>query len=281
METGGPSGYAAVAWHRAASARERAARAEAQAERQEALAARTGSVVHAQIAASHRRSAACHRSSAELQEAYARRLAAQRRPEEPPPPFMGVVADACGTDSAALTLIGSDQSQLAVAASDHASRAAQDLEYILGEGPCRDAAAGRRRIAASGRDIEQLWPCYGPSVTALGFGEVIAVPLETPDGCLGSLAVFDPRPGTATAAVFTEITEALVRTVLLGPDADPELYGGTDHRDTVHQAAGMVSVQHHCPVGDALALIKAKAYADGVPVNEMALRIVRGEFRLA
>ncbi|MFI8996409.1 GAF and ANTAR domain-containing protein [Streptomyces sp. NPDC053542] len=281
METRGPSGKAAAARHRAAEAHRRADRAEALAAQQEHFAEQTGHPLHLRLAATHRKAAASHRSSANLQEAYARRLENWRAPAGPQPPFMSVVADACGTDSAALALLGSDHSQLAVAASDDSSRAAQDLEYILGEGPCRDAAAGRRRVTAAGPALERRWPGYGPAVTALGFGEVVAVPLETPDGCLGSLAVFDPRPGIARSAVFTEITEALVRTVLLGPDADPELYGGTDHRDTVHQAAGMVSVQAHCPVEDALALVKAKAYADGVPVNEMARRIVHGRLRLA
>ncbi|MGI5469559.1 ANTAR domain-containing protein [Streptomyces sp. CA-132043] len=281
MDTGSSPGTSAVAWRRAIQALERAARAETFAERYERLAAETGEARHSELATYHRRSAACHRSSARLQESFAQRLMNLSGPQDTPPLFMSVVAEACGTDSAALTLVGSDQSQLAVAASDEGARAAQDLEYVLGEGPGTDATAKRRQVSAAGRSIERCWPVYGPAVTALGFGEVIAVPLATPDGCLGSLAVFDPRPGTARTTAVAEITEALVRTMLLGPDADPELYGGTDHRDTVHQAAGMVSVQERCPVGDALALIKARAYADGVPVNEMAGRIVSGEFRLA
>ncbi|GAA0493238.1 GAF and ANTAR domain-containing protein [Streptomyces olivaceiscleroticus] len=281
MDTGSSPGAPGVAWQRAVRALERAARAEALAERYERLALESGNTRHAELAANHRRSAACHRSSARLQKTFAQQLMSLTGPQDAQPLFMSVVAEACGTDSAALTLVGSDQSQLAVAASDKGSRAAQDLEYVLGEGPGTDAAAGRHRVSATGLDIEQRWPAYGPAVTALGFDEVIAVPLKTPDGCLGSLAVFDPRPGAATNTVFADVTEGLVQTMLLGPDADPELYGGTDHRDAVHQAAGMVSVQERCPVGDALALIKARAYADGVPVNEMAERIVSGEFRLA
>ncbi|MEU7485407.1 GAF domain-containing protein [Streptomyces sp. NPDC042319] len=281
MDTGSPSGDSAIAWRRMTRALQSAARAEAFAEQYERLFLESGQVRHAELADSYRRTADRHRSSARLQEKFARRLMARSGPQDTRPLFMSVVADACGTDSAALTLVGSDQSQLAVAASDEGSRAAQDLEYVLGEGPGTDAAADRRRISAAGRSLERFWPLYGPAVTALGFGEVIAVPLKTPGGCLGSLAVFDPRPGTATTTVVADITEALVRSMLLGPDADPEFYGGTDHRDAVHQAAGMVSVQERCPVKDALALIKARAYADGTPVNVMAERIVSGEFRLA
>lgn len=282
MGTGAPpSGSAAAAWRRAAAAYERAARADALAEHYEARALATGSRTAEQIAVTHRRTAACHRSSAQFQESYARRLSRWTQDEGAPPRFMTGVADACGTASAALTLVGTDHAQLAVAASDEPSRAAQDLEYVLGEGPSRDAATGIRPITASGHIVEERWPGFGPAMTALGFAEVVAVPLRTSSGCLGALAVFDPRPGLATPGVLAEVAEALVRSVLLGPDADPELYGGTDHRESVHQAAGMASVQARCSVADALALIKARAYTDGVPVNDIARRLMRGELRLA
>ncbi|MEK8172194.1 ANTAR domain-containing protein [Streptomyces sp. M19] len=68
--------------------------------------------------------------------------------------------------------------------------------------------------------------------------------------------------------------------MFLGPDADPELYGGTDHRDAVHQAAGMLSVQANCSVGDALAIIRARAFAEEVSTDAIAGQVMRGELKL-
>ena len=77
-----------------------------------------------------------------------------------------------------------------------------------------------------------------------------------------------------------EVAAALTRIVLLGPDADPELYGGTDHRETVQQAAGVLSARIGCAMGDALALIKARAFAEEVSAEVIARRIVHGDLNL-
>jgi hypothetical protein len=88
--------------------------------------------------------------------------------------------------------------------------------------------------------------------------------------------VFDPHPALAGSAGLADIAAALTRIVLLGPDADPDLYGGTDLRATVQQAAGMLSARIGCGVGDALALIKARAFTEEVSTEVIARRILHG-----
>jgi hypothetical protein len=190
------------------------------------------------------------------------------------------VATACGTRSAALTLVSAASEQLTVAASDESAGAAQELEFLLGEGPARDATAEVRPVTAAGAALAVRWPGYGPAVTELGIDEVSAVPLGLPGACVGALAVFDPVPGLAGSDSFTEIAEALTRSMILGSDGGPDLYGPADLRAKVHQAAGMVSVRLDCPVADALELIKARAFAEGVFALSVAERVLRGELRL-
>lgn len=277
----GYAGQAAAAWRRAAAARQRALHADNSAGRYEERARRPGQGFYADTAAALRAAAACHRSSARLQEAFARRMTRWAEGCGVRPRLMTGVAEECGTSSAALTLVDAAHSQLAVAASDEVAEAAQDLEFMLGEGPARDATTSRRPVHAEHAVIEERWPCCGPGLTALGVREVTAVPLFSADSCLGALAVFDPRPGLVGSQALADVVGALTRIVLLDPDADPELYGGTDHRDVVQQAAGMVSVHVGRPVDDALALVKAHAFARGVPLVELARGIVSGDIRLA
>ncbi|MFF0744186.1 GAF domain-containing protein [Streptomyces sp. NPDC004111] len=279
-----PSTCAASAWSRAARAYERSRRETAAAEQSEVIAARTGSQVQLRLAEVHRRMADCHLSTARLQESYARRATRWAKEGGGSPLFMSGVAEACGTASATFALLDADRTQLAFAASDPPSQAAQDLEFVLGEGPCRDAAELRRPVHVSGPEIEAHWPGYGPALGALGIGEVVAVPLQTPDrpeACLGALAAFNPRPGLVESGALSAIGGALTRTVLLDPDADPTLYGGIDHRDKVNQAAGVVSVQAECSIADALALLKARAFAEGMSSQRLAEAIVSGVLRLA
>ncbi|MFD9821840.1 GAF and ANTAR domain-containing protein, partial [Streptomyces violascens] len=190
------------------------------------------------------------------------------------PRFMSEVAAACGTPSVALTLVGSDLSQLAVATSDQLARDAQDLEYVLGVGPAREATELNQPVLSSGTALDRRWPGYGTGLASLGLGSVAALPLKSPDGCIGALTLFDPRPGLAAAGEFDEVAGAVTDNVLLGPDADPDLYGGVDLRAVVHQAAGMLSERTGCSVDEALALIKARAFARGESAEAVARRIV-------
>ncbi|WP_320784793.1 GAF domain-containing protein [Streptomyces sp. CRN 30] len=273
----GDLGLAAVARRRAALARERAARAEAAAARNERLAEAPGREYHAMIAERHRRSAECHHATARLQDDFADRAAAWTEGGATRPRFMTVVAEACGTGSAAVALLDSQRHQLTVAGSDHRSRSAQDLEYVLDEGPGQDAATQRRAVHAAGSAIEERWPRYGPSLLSLGIASVSAVPLQTPDNCVGTLTVFRSRPAEPDPGRLSEVAAALTHIVLLDPDADPDLYGGADFRAVVHQAAGVLSVQLGHPVDDALALIKARAFAEEVSPDTIARRIMRGD----
>ncbi|MFI6054027.1 hypothetical protein ACIBCO_28540 [Streptomyces violascens] len=115
-----------IALQRAARAAERARQQMEFAERHERLAARTGREsqrdFHRSLAATHRRIAERHLTAAGLQNSYAKSLAAWSADRGDRPRFMAEVAAACGTPSVALTLVGSDLSQLAVATSDQLAR---------------------------------------------------------------------------------------------------------------------------------------------------------------
>lgn len=275
-----PGGQAEAAWHRAHRATERADRETANAERHDELFAENGRELHVGMAIRHRAVAERHQTAADLQTAYARRLAEAEVRGGLHPLFMAGVAEACGTRSAALTLVGTDLSQLAVAASDRPSRGAQDLEYLLTAGPGRDAVRLRRAVYASGAALERRWPGYGSGLAALGLKSVAALPLGVPAECIGALAVFDPSSDLARAGKFREVAAALADGVLIGPDSDPGLYGGTDLRAVVHQAAGVLSEQTGTSVADALALIKARAYALGVALESVARGVISGELNL-
>ena len=69
---------------------------------------------------------------------------------------------------------------------------------------------------------------------------------------------------------------------ILSGDGVPALplFGEADFPAGVHQAAGMVSQQCGCGPSDALALLRARAFADGRTAEEIAAAVLRGELRL-
>ncbi|WP_282702248.1 GAF and ANTAR domain-containing protein [Streptomyces sp. CC219B] len=282
MATGGPvPDRLASARRRAAAARARAAQESGDAERREELAAAAASEavrdMHLRITALHRSTASRHLTAARLQEAYAERLSrAGDRPGDPQPLFMTGVAAACGTGSAALMLVGTALDQLAVAASDETARTAQELEFLLGEGPARDATRELRPVSVSGAALAARWPGYGRAVAELGIAEVAAVPLSVAGVCFGALSVFDPGPGVTGSTAFAEVAAALAHSMVLRATGEPDLYGGMDVLAVVHQAAGMLAVRLDCSVADALELIKARSFAEGVSALSVAERILTG-----
>ncbi|MGW6023619.1 GAF domain-containing protein [Streptomyces sp. NPDC055099] len=278
-----------IAWGRAVRARERAARELSTAEQYDRLYEESGLAFHAEVAQRHHTTVERHLTTARLQESYARKMWAwaAKRPSPRPPPadehrplFMAGVAEACGTRSAALTLVGEDLGQLAVAASDGRARRAQDLEFVLNSGPGLDAAGSRRTVFASGDVLERRWPGYGAGLADLGLSTVAALPLKASDNCVGALILFDPGTPLAQSDTFHTVARALLNGVLLGPDGDLDLYGGADIRAVVHQAAGRLSAQAGRSLGDSLALIKARAFAYGEAPEVIARQFLSGTMEL-
>lgn len=130
-----------------------------------------------------------------------------------------------------------------------------DLEYTLGEGP-----GGTR-------------PRYGPAVADLGVHSVASAPLRRGSHHLGAVTAFD-------APAENRLGE--LAGVLLLPEYNfgLPLVAEADAQAVVHQAAGMIAAQHECGVDDALALIRAHAFASNRGTEHVAARIVGRELRL-
>jgi hypothetical protein len=106
--------------------------------------------------------------------------------------------------------------------------------------------------------------------------------------CVGALDLYHDEPGDLNADQFADaevVAHVATRTVL-GWQAVAEantlawqLEQVPLHRAAVHQAAGMVSVQARVSVDDAMALIRAYAFAEGQAVGTIAADVVAGSLR--
>jgi hypothetical protein len=283
-------------WQWAAEERRRAARAAAFAARCERQAAGLpASFVSDRLgrAAMHRRAEACHRAAAQLHERHAARLQAQLDKAQATvlrPGFAAATAAAVlGMPSTTIVLFDGQRAIAVLAASDATARAAHDLEILMGEGPVQSLTGKSTPIRVAGPALRERWPRYGPAVTELGVQAVLAVPLP-PAGSLGALCAYTMQPAITddAAAAAGRIAAALTRALAtVAPNqryskGDSALlrFGLTDDLAVVHQAAGMVSAHCHCSTGDALALLRARAFADGEPVEQVALAVVHDGLQL-
>jgi hypothetical protein len=294
---GPPDMAAAIASARecAAEQRRRAARAESIATGYEAV--RAGEpepmrVLRARMAALHRAVQTRHLTSAVLFELYATRMAVSPggRRHDFEPTFMSAVAASIGVGSAAATIRGQSPAAIVATASDAVGRAAHELEVALGEGPAITAMTEGVPVSAVGGSLPGRWPLYGPAVGELGVRAVIAVPLQPGITGLGALCGYSREPVLRDGALVAarRVADAVAYTVLIPghptPDVDLSasvLFSDSDYQAVVHQAAGMVSAQCGCGIAEAEDLLRARAFADGQPVEQVARAVLRGETRLS
>ena len=168
----------------------------------------------------------------------------------------------------------------------------EDLLFTLGEGPCVDASRTGRPalqadLAATG---PARWPVFALSALDVGIQAVFAFPLRIGAIRLGVLDLYRDRAGAlsdrelAEALAFADAaTMLLLQLQSLDPDGGGPL--GTvpvveDHAE-VHQATGFVSVQAAVPLGQAIGLLQARAFATGRPITAVARDVLAGRVRFS
>lgn len=178
-----------------------------------------------------------------------------------------------------------------VCASDERMGRLEDLQFSLGEGPCRDAYNIGLPIIEP--DLEcpapGRWPHYTPAALEIGARGVFAFPLNVGRTRVGVLTLYQDVPGPLTSGQTADslvVAEVIARTMAsIQSESEPPLLAGElsdehAHRAEVHQASGMTSVQLGISVTEALLRIRAHAYTTDQPVGSVAEQIVVRTLRL-
>jgi len=199
-------------------------------------------------------------------------------------------AGALAASGAGVSVMAEDGARGIAAASDPASARIEELQFVLGEGPCIDAFASRRPILVP--DLSDgpahRWPAYTPAAHDEGVRAVFAFPLQVGAARLGVLDVFRARAGPLTGDQLRQafaFTDLAVRTLLDGQDdaipgaAADGLDEAIEHSAELFQAQGMVMVQLGLPLAEALVRIRAYTYAENRRLTDVARDIVARRLR--
>lgn len=180
--------------------------------------------------------------------------------------------------------------QAAMAASAGAV-AVEDVQFALGEGPGVDAAREGRPVLVpdlAGAGAGDRWMHFVPAALGLGVRAVFAYPLQVGAIRNGVLSLYaghshplaDGQLGdlSTLAGLVMEVVLAIQASAAEG-ELPWALDSAADYRAVVHQATGMVAMQADCSAREALARLRARAFAEGVGLDEMAERVVRRGMR--
>ena len=189
-------------------------------------------------------------------------------------------------DGAGISLFFAADRRLPLGASDPTSAVAERLQFTVGEGPCLSSHAEGHVIVADEDDIRTRWPAFHDDlVSRTPIRSVVSLPLDDEFSELGVLDLYlvpphDPgRLDLALGrAVAGEVTAALRATNgRTSVDADGPAWldaPAAGRRSLVWQAIGFVNTGLGVRSPDALAMLRAHAYGEGLTLDDLAARVV-------
>ena len=190
---------------------------------------------------------------------------------------------------ALVLMSGADSASVLAGAGRHA-QTVTGLQMQLGEGPCLDAHAAGIPVLLPDLAAENAnrWPAFAAAALAAGVHAEFSLPLTVGPGGIGTLDLCRDRPGMlsddhlADALIAADIARDAVLYQQNGPPrpamAQRLAAAGTD-RLVIHQATGMIAAQLDDTVANALARLRAAAFATGRSMDDIAQDVVERRVR--
>lgn len=187
--------------------------------------------------------------------------------------------DGLDIDGASMSLLTASVARETLFASDATAALLEELQFSLGEGPCMQAATTGRAVMVS--DLSDSvatasWPAFAAAVVERTLvGALFVIPLQWGVTNLGVLDLYRAGPGELSQAQCRDVFAAanLAALMMLDLRTDPDDHAGLHDGETpwldptlgthteIHQATGMVLAQLDIDATDALARLRAHAFA--------------------
>jgi hypothetical protein len=193
-------------------------------------------------------------------------------------------------DAAAISIVFDGINKGTLGSSDEPARRYDEVQFIVGEGPCLETVATRApvSIADLADPSETRWPAYGRVMLGYEVRGIHAMPVVVAGEYVGALDLFTYQPGSLNS---TQLSGAVVAAELAGvPVLDlmsADLRAAVDEPDSsawsdfnalsrveVSQATGMLVAQLGIDPTEALVRLRAHAYATGRTATDVARDIL-------
>ncbi len=189
---------------------------------------------------------------------------------------------------ASISIVGSEGSPVTLCASDGVAARLAEIQYTLGEGPCRYATQVKAPVLAGdltdGPDSRR-WPLFAREAVAAGASAVFSFPLSQGGSVLGTMDLYDPVPRRlADRYIPVALRAAEAVTLALGTLHHEQSTGSEAgvawflqaeaNHEEVYRAAGMLMVRLGVGADEAMARLRARAFSLDRTVTEVAKDIV-------
>ena len=180
-----------------------------------------------------------------------------------------------------ITIGAATANRVTLAVTDQVSTELEQLQDVLQQGPCWDAElTGAPQMTDLTVADDDRWPQFCPAArSAVGPRRVFGLPMRLQEQTVGVISVHQPTEtqelaGGLETALF--LADSIAAALLFDPqrDAPGKPAGPWSNRATVHQATGMVLAQLRISADDALAILRAHAYADDTTLEDIAEQVL-------
>jgi GAF domain-containing protein len=204
----------------------------------------------------------------------------------------GLCVEQLGVTGAGIAIVTNEGNRGVVFATDETSARIEELQFSLGEGPCVEAAQTGSPLLIDDLDDTggidpSRWPVFRDGAQKAGVRAVFAFPLRVGAITVGVLDLYRDVPGDLdddqlVAALMAADIAALA---LLELDVSSSAAFSDDaearssYRLEVHQATGIVQVQLDVTPEVAFVMLRARAFALGRSVTDVARDVVSHRLR--
>jgi GAF domain-containing protein len=211
--------------------------------------------------------------------------------ESPPASLARLCARTVPVGGVGVALMTDEGPAGTLAASDGGALQLEELQFALGQGPCVDASrTGRPVLIPDLAGAYRRWPQFAAGADAAGLLAVFAFPLHIGGIRLGVLDLYRDTAGElsdvelAGALSFADAATQLLLHLQARDTAQgippPHALAVLDDRAEVHQATGFVSIRAGVTLAQALALLRARSYAEERPIRDLARDVLDGVVQL-
>jgi hypothetical protein len=195
-----------------------------------------------------------------------------------------------GAAGASLTIAYTTPYRVTLCSTDDLAARLEDLQDVLGQGPGPLAFSTGHQVRMDvgpgpEEGYDDRWPAFDDAVRrAFTSVKIIAVPVHPDSEVLGVLTYHQPHLNVERLDESTTqfLADAVGVALLKDPDdLAPDSRGPWASRASVHQATGMVIAQLHVGADDALALLRAHAFAHGWTLARVAQSVLGGQLNFA
>jgi GAF domain-containing protein len=177
-----------------------------------------------------------------------------------------------------------DNAYLSLATSGSLALLLDETQFQLGDGPVFESQNSTVPVVVediSSSDARLAFPAFGPIAHEKKIGSIAVFPVRVGNAKLGTLNVYRERVGPLGAEQYANGLIAASFALTEAIDQQAGVIASVSTGEIPHRfasshlqiAAGMVAESLGCSIVESLVLIRARAFADSVPVVEIAKQI--------